>query len=169
MQDSYHIKQVCTRCKVLERQNKKLERQNRQLKEQQEINQATFLPFKPLAEVAQEQLQRALTENDKLRKLVPLMQEAVIQATGGISGAQSSLKKMNDMLVKGIAQKKAARTAQLSHFESIRDSVFSDTGIFVSEREPEGSEVYHKTFPETAESSCTSTNKQDKNHMKFNV
>ena len=84
MQDSYHIKQVCTRCKVLERQNKKLERQNRQLKEQQEINQATFLPFKPLAEVAQEQLQRALTENDKLRKLVPLMQEAVIQATGGI-------------------------------------------------------------------------------------
>ena len=130
--------QECTRCKALEHQIKKLERQKRHLKDQQLFSQTTFLPFKPLAEVAQEQLQRALTEISKLVTLVPSMQEAITQATGGISGAQASLKKLNDVLVQGTKQKKTAWTPpQVA--TSLRESVVSEVSVFASEGELERS------------------------------
>ena len=121
---------------MLEHQIKKLERQRRHLKDQQLLhaNQTTFLPFKPLAEVAQEQLQRGLAEINKLMTLLPLMQEAITQAMGGISGAQASLKKMNDVLGQDVAaQKKAVWVPP--QVASLRESVLSEVSVFASEGE----------------------------------
>ena len=85
----------------------------------------TFLPFKPLAEVAQEQLQRAMVEMGKLEELAPLMQ-AMTQASTGISGAQATLKKMNDMLVQGTKTMKAAATRSPP---PLRDSTASEASV----------------------------------------
>ena len=135
--DQYHSAQECTRCKALERHNKKLERQVRHLKDQQDFNSTTFLPFKPLAEVAQEQLQRALTEMNKLIRQVPLMQEAITQTSGGIAATQASLKKMNDVLVQGTNQKKTAAVATSPLSASMRSSTVSETSTVASEAELE--------------------------------
>lgn len=135
MQDTYHT-QECTRCKILEHQIKKLERQRRHLKDQQLFNQTAFLPFKPLAEVAQEQLQRGLAEINKLMTLLPSMQEAITQATGGISGAQASLKKMNDVLGQDDIMAKQKKAVWVPPHIASRESVVS---VFTSEGEFEGS------------------------------
>ena len=121
--------QECTRCKVLELENKRLEKQCRQLKEQQELHQTTFLPFKPLAEVAQNQLQRALTEGNKLKELLPSVLEAVTQTNCHISAVQISLCKMNDMLVQEMTKAKELETdhsAQLSRCTTKEDTNMSE-------------------------------------------
>ena len=118
---------------MLERQNRKLERQIRQLKEQQDFNQTTFLPFRPLAEVAHEQLQRALTEMNKLVKQVPLMQEAITQTSGGITAAQVSLKKMKDVLDQGSKTRTMVTAVPRMHSVSLRSSVVSGASLYVSE------------------------------------
>ena len=116
--------QECTRCKILERRFKALEKKHTKLKEQQELFQTIILPFKPLAEVAQDQLKRALTEGNKLKELLPSMQEAVTQTTGQISAVQVSLQKINDMLTEGTAMQKepegvVGRTAKSAAGESL--------------------------------------------------
>lgn len=140
MQDIYHT-QECTKCKVLEYKTKKLERQIRHLRDEQLLNQTTFLPFKPLAEVTQEQLQKGLAEINKLMSLVPSMQEAITQATGGVSGAQASLKKLNDVVGQDSSitakQKKSVWTSPL--VVSLRESVVSEASVFGSEGELEHS------------------------------
>lgn len=121
--------QECTRCKVLELENKRLEKQCRQLKEQQELHQTTFLPLKPLAEVAQDQLQRALTEGNKLKELLPSVQEAVTQTNCHISAVQISLWKMNDMLAQEMTNVKELETyhsAQLSRCAAKGDTNISE-------------------------------------------
>ena len=115
--------QECTRCKILERRFKALEKKHTKLKEQQELFQTIILPFKPLAEVAQDQLKRALTEGNKLKELLPAMQEAVTQTTGQISAVQVSLQKINEMLTEGTAMQKepegvVGRTAESAAGES---------------------------------------------------
>lgn len=133
MQEVHLPAQECTKCKVLERQNRKLERQIRQLKEQQDFNQTTFLPFRPLAEVAHEQLQRALTEMNKLIKQVPLMQETITQTSGGITAAQVSLKKMKDVLDQGSKTRIMVTAVSRMHSVSLRSSVVSGASLYVSE------------------------------------
>ena len=84
--------------------------------------------------MAQEQLQRGLAEINKLMTLLPPMQEAITQATGGISGAQASLKKMNDVLGQDMAMQKKALWA-LPQVASLRESVLSEVSVFASEGE----------------------------------
>ena len=96
------------------------------------------MPFKPLAEVAQEQLQRGLAEINKLMTLLPSMQEAITQATGGISGAQASLRKMNDVLGQDIATQKKTVWAP-PQVASLRESVLSEVSVFASDGEFERS------------------------------
>ena len=62
------------------------------------------------------------------------MQEAITQATGGISGAQASLKKMNDVLGQDMAvQKKAVWAPPQGVF--LRESVLSEVSVFASDGE----------------------------------
>ena len=66
------------------------------------------------------------------------MQEAITQAMGGISGAQASLKKMNDVLGQDVAaQKKAVWVPP--QVASLRESVLSEISVFASEGEFERS------------------------------
>ena len=88
--------------------------------------------------MAQEQLQRGLAEISKLMTLLPSMQEAITQATGGISGAQASLKKMNDVLGQDMAVHKKAVWAPLQ-VASLRESVLSEVSVFASDGEFERS------------------------------
>ena len=79
-------------------------------------------------------------EISKLMTLLPSMQEAITQATGGISGAQASLKKMNDVLGQDMAkQKKAVWLPPHIASESLRESVVSEVSVFASEGEFERS------------------------------
>ena len=87
------------------------------MKEQQEFYQTTFLPFKPLAEVAQDQIERALTESNKLGELLPSVQEAVTLTTCRISAVQTSLRKMNDMLANKATETKTGHPAEFSKVE----------------------------------------------------
>ena len=124
--------QECTRCKVLELENKRLEKQCRQLKEQQELHQTTFLPFKPLAEVAQNQLQRAVTEGNKLKELLPSVQEAVTladQINCQILAVQISLGKMNDMLAQETTKMKELGTVAGNSAQVSRNSAKGHTSM----------------------------------------
>ena len=119
-----------------------MERQNRLLKEGQELYQTMILPFKPLTEVAQEQLQRALTESDKLKQLLPSMQEAVIQTTCEVSAVQTSLRKMNDVLVQITKQKKTLQ--MMPPALSSRDSIISEGSAYAGEGEVDVGDVYRQ-------------------------
>ena len=101
----------------------KLERRCRQLKEQQKLYQTTFLPIKCLSDVAQVQLQRAKTEGDSLKQLLPTLQMAVAQTTSEISAVQTSLQKLNDL----ITQDKDWVT---SADHSARDSMISEGSMY---------------------------------------
>lgn len=95
---------------------KKLEKQCLQFKEQQKVYQSIILPFMPLAEVAQEQLERAAKEGNQLKKLLPSLQDAVTQTTCQISAVQLSLSKMNDMLAQ---EKKKAKEREKAGQQSL--------------------------------------------------
>lgn len=86
---------------MLERRNNYLEKRCQELKQQQKVYETVILPFKPLAEVAQEQLQRAFTEASNLTQLLPTLQESVTKTTTQITAVQVSLDKMNNMLAEG--------------------------------------------------------------------
>ena len=121
-QSTYIHIHECTRCKALERQNKKLEKQNRRLTKQQEAYQ-NIVPLKLLAEVIEEQVGGALIGCDKLKQLLPSIQEAVTQATCQFSGAKTSLKKMNDIFAK----------ISLEDHTDQRNSMLSDGGAIAQE------------------------------------
>ena len=101
----------------------KLERRCRQLKEQQKLYQTTFLPIKCLSDVAQVQLQRAKTEGDSLKQLLPTLQMAVAQTTSEISAVQTSLQKLSVL----ITQDKDWVT---SADHSARDSMISEGSMY---------------------------------------
>ena len=91
---------------------------------QQEVYQNT-IPLKLLTEVIEEQLGGVLTGCDKLKQLLPSMQEAVTQAACQCYGAKTSLKKMNDIFAKLSLEDRTER-----------DSILSDGGVI-----PQGSDM----------------------------
>ena len=87
-----------------------MESQCRQLRAQQKLYQTTYLPIKYVSEIAQKQLQRAQTEGDKLKPLIPQLQAAIAQTTdqlqtavletaSQISAVQTSLQKLNELFI----------------------------------------------------------------------
>ena len=158
--------QECIRCKVLERRNKKLERQCRELKEQQDVYQNIILPFTPLAEVAQEQLQRAMTEGNQLKELLPQLQRAVTETTCQMSAVQVSLGKMNEMLAQEqlrVKAKEAGREGRML-FEgySARNSIISESSVYPVEEDTDN--FSHRT---TSTGSVTHQSQQNDTEHQF--
>lgn len=147
----------------MERQKKKLEKQCLQFKEQQEVYQSIILPFTPLAEVAQEQLERALVQGNQLKKLLPLLQDAVTQTTSQISAVQLSLSKMNDMLAQ---EKKKAKEREKAG-QSSRDSIISDGSAFTADGETDSIHIIRleSNHPVTTEPGAVGTDVHENNIM----
>ena len=104
----------------------KLEKQNRRLKEQQELYQISLQPVKCLSEIGEKQLRRAQEEGNTLKKLLPPLQAAVAQTTSEISALQTTLQKLNDILLQD-----EDKVTSVKKSASSRDSITSEVSIQV--------------------------------------
>ena len=86
--------QECTRCKILEQQNRNLEKRYRQLKDQQELYQSPFLPTKCLF---QKQVERVQKECEELLQSISSVQTGIAQIANKSSALQTNLQVLTDV------------------------------------------------------------------------